>query len=100
VESARGAALERSSGAAPDPMAELERREVQAVLLESLAALTPREREVFVLRDLEEHSTREAAVALGVGESTVRSLLTLARRRLRGVLGERLPGVCGEASDA
>jgi len=68
----------------------LERREAQAILMEALTGLSPREREAFVLRDLEELSSREAALAMGVGESTVRSLLTLARRRLRGLLAGRL----------
>ena len=35
------------------------------------------------------------AALLGVGESSVRSLLVLARRRLRSLLGERLPGLAG-----
>ena len=75
---------------APDPHRELERREVRALLTEALRALTPREREVFVLRDLEGRSTEETAGSLAIGKSTVRSILTLARRRLRDVLGERL----------
>ncbi len=75
-----------------EPVEELERREVQAILTASLADLTPREREVFVLRDLEERSTREVSDCLAVTESTVRTLLTLARRRLRGILADRLPG--------
>ena len=86
----------KRTGALPsagDPHGELERREVREVLMESLAALSPREREVFVLRDLEERSTSDAATCLGVTDSTVRSLLTLARRRLRGILDERLPGI-------
>ena len=93
-----GAADRVSSTAESDPHAELEQREVQAILMESLSALSPREREVFVLRDLEERSTTESAATLGVGQSTVRSLLTLARRRLRGVLEQRLPGISGEES--
>ena len=79
-----------------DPHAQLEQREVQTILTESLAVLSPREREVFVLRDLEERPTKEVAAALGVGQSTVRSLLAMARRRLRDVLEQRLPGICGE----
>lgn len=75
----------------PDPLRAAQQSEVRAILMLALSELTPREREVFVLRDLEGNSSAEAAIALGVGESTVRSLLTLARRRLRTLLGERVP---------
>jgi RNA polymerase sigma-70 factor (ECF subfamily) len=64
--------------------------EIRELLHRALAHLTPREREAFVLRDLEGRPTSEAALVLGVGESSVRSLLTLARRRLRQLLGDRL----------
>ena len=70
----------------PPPHEVLEAKESHALLMESLKALSPREREVFCLRDLEERSTSQVAEILSVGESTVRSLLTLARRRLRQVL--------------
>ena len=92
-ERALAGARSRSSAeeeSAESPSAALERGETQAILTRALARLSPREREAFVLRDLEERSTKEAALALGVGESTVRSLVTLARRRLRALLGEVL----------
>jgi len=82
-------------GLLPDPGDELERAEVREVLRATLEALSPREREAFVLRDLEGHSTDEVAALLGVADSSVRSLLALARRRLRSILGERLPGLAG-----
>ena len=44
-----------------------------------------------MLRDLEGRPTDETAASMGVSASSVRSLLTLARRRLRGLLGPRLP---------
>lgn len=74
----------------PDPSVAAEASELRDVLTEALGALTPREREVFVLRDLEGHATKDAARMLEIGESSVRSLLTLARRRLRDLLGPRL----------
>ncbi len=74
----------------PDPARAAEGGEVAEVLRAALAELTPREREAFVLRELEGLATGEVAAQLGVGESTVRSLLTLARRRLRGLLAPRL----------
>ena len=79
----------------PDPAQETARGEVRDVLRAALARLTPREREVFVLRDLEATPTAEVAAALAIGESSVRSLLTLARRRLRGLLGDRLDPAAG-----
>ena len=70
-------------------------RELAGKLRAALAALSPREREAFVLRDLSGHTTAQAAQVLGVTEGTVRSLTTLARRRLRTLLGPRLPELAG-----
>ena len=84
-----------ASGVLPDPSEELERAEARAALEATLGQLPPREREAFVLRDLEQLGTAETAELLGIQPGSVRSLLTLARRRLRGLLGERLPGVGG-----
>lgn len=64
--------------------------EIRQLLTEALSLLTVREREVFVLRDLEGVESTEAAAMLGITEGTVRSLLCLARRRLRDALGDRL----------
>ena len=94
----RGAARARAEAEAslpselPDPSQAAERGELRELLARALRALSPREREAFVLRELEGRSTSEVAEVLAVGESSVRSLLTLARRRLRGLLGDRLLG--------
>ncbi len=77
---------------APDDLAAA--REVREVLMSVLVELSPREREVFVLRDLQGEAGADVAAAMGIGESSVRSLLTLARRRLRRLLEERAPGLC------
>lgn len=77
----------------PDEVAHA--RELAEMLRSALSALTPREREAFVLRDLSGGTTAATAEALGVTEATVRSLLTLARRRLRRLLGPRLPEFAG-----
>lgn len=81
----------------PDPMDEAAQSEVQRILRESLSLLTEREREVFVLRDLECQETPDVAAALSITEGTVRSLLCLARRRLRNILGQRLPELAGQS---
>jgi RNA polymerase sigma-70 factor (ECF subfamily) len=90
------AALARVERPLPDPHDVAERAESEEVLALALRSLPEREREAFVLRDLEGLATADVARALEIGESSVRSLLALARRRLREVLGARLaPG--GEA---
>lgn len=81
---------ERAGGQGPDPLHLAQSSELAAMLHTALEALTPREREVFVLCELEGAASAEVARVLAVTESTVRSLLTLARRRLRTLLGPRL----------
>lgn len=75
----------------PSPEDAAHAGEVRAALLTALAALTPREREAFVLVDLSGTPAAQAAEAMEIAEGTVRSLLTLARRRLRTLLADRLP---------
>lgn len=85
-----GAAGTRGEVLLPDPHATAERDEIDRLLAFGLRALPDREREAFVLRDLEGLDTAEVARTLGITEGSVRSLLTLARRRLRELLGARL----------
>ncbi len=74
----------------PDPQSAASGSELLETISAALAQLPPREREAFVLRDLEQQETAAVAEAMGVTAATVRSLLTLARRRLRGILGPAL----------
>ncbi|MCP4093346.1 MAG: sigma-70 family RNA polymerase sigma factor [Planctomycetes bacterium] len=74
----------------PDPQDAASAREVRSVITAALAQLPAREREAFVLRDLEQQKTSEVADVMAINPATVRSLLTLARRRLRGILGPAL----------
>jgi len=102
---ARKSAEERAAVASiptqlPDPAAEAQAAETQAILRACLGALSPREREVFVLRDLEGRATAEVALTLTVAESTVRSLSTLARRRMRGLLAHRFEDLAIEGGGA
>jgi RNA polymerase sigma-70 factor (ECF subfamily) len=83
----RSALAEREERVHPHPQASLESREVEELLRQGLGVLPPREREAFVLRDLEGLETAEVARVLEITESSVRSLLALARRRLREALG-------------
>lgn len=89
------ALLERSAPL-PRPDEASERGEVRALLLACLERLAPREREVFVLKDLEELETARVAELCGIGESTVRTLLALARRRVRELVGPLLADHRGE----
>ncbi len=70
----------------PGPGAVLEGRERQRRLEAALAALSDRERAVFVLCELEALETRQVAAALGITRITVRRHLGRARARLRELL--------------
>lgn len=81
---------------APGPDELVEARERLALLDRILGAMGEREREVFVLFELEELSTDETAALLGVPRGTVASRLRRARneffaiaRRLRAETGVR-----------
>jgi RNA polymerase sigma-70 factor (ECF subfamily) len=63
-------------------------REIRSRLLDSLDRLSDREREVFVLIEIEEVETAEVAEILGCKPSTVRGYLHSAREKLRGRLRE------------
>jgi RNA polymerase sigma-70 factor, ECF subfamily len=73
------------------PEAGRERQEIRSDILRSLDALSPREREVLVLRDLEELDVRETARTLGCSAIAVRVHLSKARRKLREVLRRDFP---------
>ncbi len=74
----------------PEPERIAEQRELQRLITDALAHLPEREREAFALHDLAGHSAAEVAEAMEIGASSVRSLLTLARRRLRDLLAPKL----------
>jgi RNA polymerase sigma-70 factor (ECF subfamily) len=71
----------RDATVSPDQR--LERRELQAVIQEKLAELTPEHRAVLVLRDIQGHSYDEIASALDLEGGTVRSRLHRARMELK-----------------
>jgi RNA polymerase sigma factor (sigma-70 family) len=74
-----------------DPEAGLDRRETRSGLMSALAALSPREREVFVLRDLEELDIRETSRVLGCSSLSVRVSLSSARKKLRRTIEQDFP---------
>jgi RNA polymerase sigma-70 factor (ECF subfamily) len=83
----------------PHPHSDAERSEVNEIVAASLRSLTPREREVFVLHDLEGSATSDVAAALALAERAVRVLLAAARRRLRELLAPRLAGIAPSTSE-
>jgi RNA polymerase sigma-70 factor (ECF subfamily) len=86
---------EESFGATPE--ADIARLQVARVLELAIDALPSDFRLVFMMRDVEEMSIADTAAALGIREETVKTRLHRARRRLRGVLSERLAGSVGKA---
>jgi RNA polymerase sigma-70 factor (ECF subfamily) len=88
------AALEDAARTEPPvagPEAGRERREIRSDILQCLTVLSPRERNVFVLRDLEELDIRETARALGCSSISVRVNLSSARRKLREAIRNDFP---------
>ena len=72
-----------------DPGSDLERTRLRQRLLDAMAPLPERQREVLLLHDLEGWRHREIGEALGMKEGTVRYTLFQARRAVRERLGER-----------
>jgi RNA polymerase sigma-70 factor (ECF subfamily) len=77
-------AARRSSS---NPERDLDRAELRRRLESALAGLTPVQRAVVLMHDLEGYRHREIAAELELAEGTVRSHLFLARRALREALG-------------
>ena len=65
--------------------------EIRSRLSDCLDALTPREKEVFLLRDIEDMNIRESARILGCSAVSVRVHLSAARRKIRARIKERYP---------
>jgi RNA polymerase sigma-70 factor (ECF subfamily) len=80
-------------GGSDSPQAErlVDLRRLQRAFSRLAAELPPRQRAVFVLRDIEGVQTSEIAASLGVSESTVRNHLFQARQTLRRGLERDYP---------
>jgi RNA polymerase sigma-70 factor (ECF subfamily) len=74
------------------PSARLLRRELRDRVRAALVQLPAADREVLVLRHLEQLSTREIAAVLGVSEGAVYTRHLRALERLRGLLGDEIGG--------
>jgi RNA polymerase sigma-70 factor (ECF subfamily) len=79
--------LGREPSVAPgDPEREVRRRELARILTRALDALSIDQRIAFVLCEIEERTSREAADIVGVPEATVRTRLFHAKKKLRVLL--------------
>lgn len=76
----------RLAASGTSPSDRLIRAELRDRVQAALARLAPRDREVLVLRHLEQLSTAEAAAVLGLGEEAVKSRHRRALERLRALL--------------
>ena len=73
---------------ASSPSRQVLRKERRLRVHEALAKLKPRDREVLVLRFLEELSVKEAAIVLGVSEGAVQMRQLRALERMHELLGK------------
>jgi RNA polymerase sigma-70 factor (ECF subfamily) len=88
-EPAREAALETLSG----PEKSHEDRQMRSKLMDCLDVLSPRERDVFLLRDVEDLNVEETAAALGSSAISVRVHLSAARKKLRSRIRDKYPEI-------
>ncbi|HEV3448811.1 MAG TPA: sigma-70 family RNA polymerase sigma factor [Gemmataceae bacterium] len=79
---------QRLAGAGSAPSARMRRAELRDLLQAALARLSADDREVLVLRYLEDLATKEIAAVLRVKESAVRMRQLRALQRLRDLLGD------------
>ena len=79
------------------PEQRIDGERLQRAFLHLAARLAPRQRAVFVLREMEGLPTDEIASILGVTESTVRNHLLQARRALREGLEREYPDLVPRA---
>ncbi len=86
------AQIEPSAMIAPaqDPEVTAAQHQIRRLLERAIDGLPDSLRTVFVMRDVEELSTAEAARLLGLGEPTVKTRLHRARRMLRQILGDQV----------
>jgi RNA polymerase sigma-70 factor (ECF subfamily) len=84
--------LARQLAAGSSPSKRLLREELRSRVQAALGRLPPRDREVLVLRHLEQLSTAEIAAVLGISEGAVKTRHVRALDRLHGLLGDDLAG--------
>jgi RNA polymerase sigma-70 factor (ECF subfamily) len=74
------------------PSEAVQKKELRQALSRAVASLTPKHREVFVLRDVHHFTIAETAQMLGVRQSAVKTRLMRARLQMRDALAPGLDG--------
>jgi RNA polymerase sigma-70 factor (ECF subfamily) len=74
----------------PTPEEQWSSSERRRLMFQALAALSERERQAIVLRDLEGLTTAEVAEAMGTTEATVRSQIAMGRAKLKQHVAEQM----------
>jgi RNA polymerase sigma-70 factor, ECF subfamily len=82
--------LVRDSADAVQPVS-LQSKELEEIFMEVSSALSPKQKEVFILKEIDDLTSPEIAQVLDCRESTVRNHLFNARRILRRELESRYP---------
>jgi len=80
-----------AAGNSSTDLGALEETEVMRIFQELAAELTEKQRLVFLLREVEDRSSKEVAEIVGCRESTVRNHLFNARKVLRAAVAQRYP---------
>jgi RNA polymerase sigma-70 factor (ECF subfamily) len=92
-----GTLRELAAATAPeDPEERLAAKEAREKLFSCLDGLSPREREVFLLRDMEGRSIKETAEVLRTSSVSVRVHLSRARVKIKELAKARFPGLAEE----
>ena len=82
--------LVRTAADAEQPVV-MQRKEVEAVFNEVAAVLSPKQKTIFVMSEMEDLRSSEIAKVLGCRESTVRNHLFNARKLMQQQLKKRFP---------
>lgn len=83
--------VDRLASSQSSPSASLMRDELRSRVQQALVELDPQDREILVLRFLEQMSTRDTAAVLEITETAIKSRLMRALMRLRSVLDDDDP---------
>lgn len=75
---------------ANDPQELYQKKRLREIIFDAIQSLPDNHREIILLRDVEGLSYEEIAVAMCVGEGTVKSRLNRARTKLQTILKDRL----------
>jgi RNA polymerase sigma-70 factor (ECF subfamily) len=79
------------TAAEPEQNVSLQRKEIESVFAEVSSVLSPKQKAIFVMREMEDMQSSEIARVLGCRESTVRNHLFNARKLMQEQLRKRFP---------